>query len=302
MRTALKLMVLVFAAALVVTAMTQPAGAYYDPGANRKVREQTHNEMKLRQLVEENMRLARALEDARERTRRAKEELEELRRKLSNLRNAVVLREKLGGEVAEKQQKQEAAAPEPEPRVESPVYVSPESAANDCAGDSQAETQREPESVESPEASGEKPGVVERFLKSEHVRRMRRFIEEMVLRHCPAEPQSCTPEREVEDAPVEAEKPVFKNVSDGLAKVRERIGDMKSRLESAAKRALASKKETCEKPSSRPSAPQVPKKLRNELLEELREKFRRELKTRLMELKRETRKRVPVKERPRAWF
>lgn len=291
MRTALKLLVPLFAAALVIAALTQPASAYYPPDGKKRVQATRPVETKLKQLAAENERLRKELEAAKERTRRASRELDELREKLGHLRNAVVLRNKLH---AKTQSRREQPRPvqkppeKPEVRKDEVVPVSHTST----------------ESERAPLASMGRSGVLERFLGIERVKRVRRLIEEMVQRHYPPRPQSFTPQPKSEGAPVEAKKTPSPKGGQGLELLRDRIKALKSRLKSTIKSTPAPKKvKSPRKGLKRPSAPRVPKKLKDELLEELREGFRKELGRKLKELKREVgRNRTPAKPRPSAWF
>ena len=305
MRTALRMLVLVLAGTLVVTSLTQPAGAHYDPAVKKRVKLAGPSEAKVRQLSAENTRLKKALEAAKVRTREAREELSELQRKLANLRNAVLLREKLNDVVHKKreQSRHVSKTPEEPAPVKTPDrHECPEGTPNECAAegsDAQEKPVCEPNS--SNEVSQEHPGVLRRILRSESIKRVRKMIEGMVLRHFPGRPLSFTTQDK--DTPGEAKKPAPRESGMKLVPLRERIDALKSRLRSATSSVPVSKK--VESPKQRSkwlSAPRVPKKLRNELLKELREKFRGELGRKLEEMKREMRSGTRTKTRPSAWF
>ena len=291
MHSALKLLVPLFAATLLVTALTQPASASYPPEGKKRVQAVTPMEMKLRQLAADNVRLKKALEAAKERTRKAREDLNELREKLGHLRNAVMLREKLHAEVQNRREKtRHVQEPPVKPEVSEKV--------------SKPSTPVRTESKNAVQVSEKRSGMLERVLGSERVKLLRRLIEGMVHRHYPSQPQSFTPQPKTISAPVEAEETTSPEDEHGLEPLRKRIEAIQSRLKSAkTSKPVQKEVKSPEKGVTRPSAPQVPKKLKNELLEELREGFRRELGKRLKELKHEVkRNRAPVKARPSAWF
>ena len=291
MRTALKLLVPLFAATLLVTALTQPASASYPPEGKKGVQVVTPMEMKLRQLAAENTRLKKAIEAAKERTCKARKDLNELREKLGHLRNAVMLREKLHAEVQKQRKKTRHFQKAPE-KPEKSIEVSYPS------------TSARTESKNAVQVSEKRSGTLERLLGNERVKMLRSLIEEMVLRHYSSRPQSFMPQPKTISAPVEAKETTSPKDEHGLEPLRKRIEVMKSRLENATKnKPVQNEVKSPEKGVTRPSAPQVPKKLKNELLEELREGFRKELGKRLKELKHEVkRNRAPVKARPSAWF
>lgn len=292
MRTALKLMVLVVAAMLVVTVLARPASAYYDLGTRKKARVSKPGDEQLRRLAEENERLKSELEAAKERTRKARKDLRELRRKLGYLRNTLALREKLYSSKPEKRDETRHArksSPKANSRGDLETLVSPVCTPVEC----------EPEPVSKPEettSETEHPCILSRLLQNERVRRVKNLIEEMVMRHFPPQTQSCTPQPDVKDAAPKAQKPASE---EGLKPLRERISALKNRLKSATRTAPAGEKvESPKATSDKSSAPRVPEKLRDKLLEGLRDKFRTELDKKLKEMKREVR----TKKRRSAWF
>ena len=249
MRTALKLLVPLFAATLLVTALTQPASASYPPEGKKRVQAVTPMEMKLRQLAAENERLKKTLEAAKERTRRAREELDELRKKLGDLRNAVMLREKLHSEVRNrrKETRHFQECPEKPDKIEE-VNSTPTS----------ARTERN----DAVQVSEKRSGMLGRVLGDKRVRMLRQLIEGMVQRYYPSRLQPKTV-----SAPVEAKETPSPKDEHGLEPLRKRIEAMKSRLASARSRPVKEEVESPEKGESKPSAPQIPKKLKSELLE-----------------------------------
>lgn len=95
MLRALRPLVLLLAAAFVVTLTALPAHAYYELPRNRPAGATTEQQAKLKKLAARNEHLRKELEAERECTRKAREELDRLRMQLVQLRCAMMLREKL---------------------------------------------------------------------------------------------------------------------------------------------------------------------------------------------------------------
>ena len=287
MHMALKPLMLLFAVALLVLALTQPASAHFNPCAPRAPQKPDAEGVNLQKLAVENARIRLELKAARERTRRVRKELDELRRKFSLLRGAVCLRDKLENE--------RPACPS-------------------CAGNRRDRQLPEVRDKRS-DGQAKQPGVVKRLLHNEYVKYLRRKIEEVVLSHIRPRPQAITAQHECESPPPTEKNNATHESTPDAKPLRERIDTLrkrlkstlekhlKRRLESAALSAPAPKKvQTQPQRGEKPSAPQVQKELRNELLRQLRNKFRTELDKKLKELKRDVTSKGHEKKQRSKWF
>jgi outer membrane murein-binding lipoprotein Lpp len=294
MHKALKPLVLLFAVALVVTVLVQPANASYDPGAARQVVKRNPVAGNVRQLAAENARLRKELKAARERTRRTQKALEEMRRKLGLLRETVQLREKLNRQAGSKRKPSVASGKEArQPELKKVLCK----AAPAASGGTKSTPQR--------------PGVVERILRSERITALRRKLEELVVRHWLVRPQTVATRRKCEGNSGMEKKAAGPKGAPQAEPLRKRIETLKNRLKSKLEARLKGRlKSVSESTPARekakkqpqklrkPSAPQVQKRLRDELLKQLRRKFRRELEKKLKGLRRE----VESKKRRSVWF
>jgi hypothetical protein len=263
MHKALKTLVLLFAAALVVTALTQPASAHYDEWAPKTAGKAKDTGVNLKQL---------ALE---------------LRRKLGLLREALLMREKLDRDRISRPacagNKCEMQRPEvPEMSTEGQV--------------------KKP-GVMKTLLHNEYVKYLRRKVKEivfAHIRPRPQAVTVQQEREVAPvteknrATQGNTPEAKSLQKRIDALRVRLKSTLES---------NLKSRLESAAKSAPAPKKvETQPQRREKPSAPQVQTKLRNELLRQLREKFQRELDKKTRELKREVESKGHTRKRRSAWF
>jgi len=299
------LLVLMFAAAILVTAMAQPASAYYNPQEKEESRKAEENKLGLKKLVEENERLRTSLDAVREKTCRVQKELDEMKYRLLQLRNAVMLRNKLKAALASRGVKNNVCTDkqtelQPEEQV---LEVVAHHGDNGATANHGAEAKTVVDEDKSPETPERLPGIVNRFLHSGQVKRVKDFVEQIVMRYYPSTPNAFGTLSRGVDSHVEPVKPELNETSQDLEPLRSRMNALKSRLKSALDAKCMSRKNISKTNApERSSEIQVPKKLRERILKQLRSNFNEELNRKMRELKRDMQNSRRVAMRRSAWF
>lgn len=269
MRTALRPLMLLLAAAFGMVLTAGQAGAYYELPQNRRVSEPTEQEAKLRQLAAENEHLRNELQAERERSCKVREKLDELRMQLVQLRGALQVCQKVTRQKAEMARKPDK----------------PEVAASPQASKAPVKPKKE------------KPGLLVWFLQNNARGRLRRLFENIfgVLGERPRL-GSTGPSSKVN-------RPAPSTEGERGETFRKYVKAIKSRL----KKALEEKPAAVNvRPQSAPSkkapAPQIPQELKDEMRGKLREKLYKHLKERVDELRRPAPARTRKKVCRSAWF
>jgi hypothetical protein len=314
MSTAKRMLVLLFTAALVVMALTQPAAAYCDSRERGLAATAESAESKLRKLAAENEALRKELDESKDVTCKMQEQVEELRMELVRMRNVTALRDKRTGMARNAGESTRSAG---ELRLElvrmrnamalrdkredmnrralehaCPAPEEPEGVVEEVACDAlsavvapeMAAMPPEPVEAQTTQDSAVRVNALECILQSEQCARLRTWF---------------TPRPRNTGTPTEARKRVSSDDCATLENLHERISTLKGRLQSAMNEPAPETGESEAGRLERSSAPQVPQRVREEILEELREQFRQELQRRLRELRSELR---GSDERRSAWF
>ena len=292
------LLVLIFAAAIMVTSLAQPACAYYDSQEKEESRIAEEKKLNLRNLVEENERLKGELKAVKKETLKAQDELDELKYRLLQLKNAVMLRKKLQTELA-KRTRENTVSLDKSTKPQSEEHAVEVAA---CRNTETEEIEVVHESV-SPESPQRLPGIVDRILCRDGLNCVVKLVEQIVLRYYPANTNTLTKLDSDSDSKVEIMKPELPDVNQDLEPLRSRMKTLKSRIKSALDAKDMSRETTSEKDAPcRSSKPDVPKKLRNKILKQLRKNFNEELSRKMKELKQEMQNDSCEKKRRSVWF